>query len=122
MMKTDNAPDFTLEVPLDEVETPELDLDTLLETAGVKSGEIMFVLTKDSDVHRALKMTEGVRKLIDFGGGNLRLADGSVWRLFPACFGCGNADRMKLGPNEIHLKYCARCATEKVFQYDDLCK
>lgn len=106
MATEDDVDGSALEAVLDALEEQGCKVD-------VPSGGI---IVKDGFIHRALKVAEAVRKLTDFGGGNLRLADGSVWRLFPACSDCKNADRVRLSANTQVSRYCARCAEEKLYQ------
>ncbi len=57
----------------------------------------------------ALRLACAVGVLLDFGGGNLKLPDGRVFKLARTCDACKNAVRMFTRAG-LESKFCVRCA------------
>ena len=62
-------------------------------------------------LREALGLALAVGKLLAFGGGNLRLPDGTVFKLARACDACKNAVRMFTRAGH-ESRFCPRCADQ----------
>ena len=60
-------------------------------------------------IYEAMKLAHVVAKLIEFGGGNLALPDGRVFKFVETCDACQNAVRMFTRAG-LQSRFCVRCA------------
>ena len=73
-----------------------------IDITGVESGGLF---------HQAIGLAHAVATLIDFGGGNLKLLDGTVFKFARACDACKNAVRMFTRAG-LESEFCVRCADD----------
>ncbi len=89
-------------------------LDELLDKidddmTGRPTERLIVRVGKDSWEHDALGLARAVSSLIDFGGGNLKLPSGRVFRLNKTCVACETAVPMRTHAG-LDSKFCRRCA------------
>ena len=97
-----------------EAYDPVTELDELLddlETNGWSDAFEEKLLSNGCLVHHALGLARAVNQLINFGGGNLRLPDGRVFKFARTCDACETAVRMFTRAG-LESKFCVRCADD----------
>ena len=80
-----------------------------VEEVGFASLNHHGVVNRESPIYDALGLARAIASLIDFGGGVLRLADGSRWRIDRPCVACEVASRMFTRAG-LESQFCVRCA------------
>ena len=105
-----SAPDLTeyLDDLLEKIEAPG---------AGPKTCGIF--VSPGTPAYDALGLALAVSKLIDFGGGILKLPSGHKFKLIRPCEACEVAAPM-ITPGAITSKFCARCANDLAGRYQGL--
>lgn len=94
--------------------TPDTDaLDRILDgIEAARRAHDAYVSDLTTDLlYDAIGMARAVYSLLDFGGGNLRLPDGRVFKLARACVACENAVRMFTRAG-LESEFCVRCAND----------